>query len=327
MEFYFFSIGPKFKHYFLKQVLSRVGLFAQLKTVGIELLSISMIDFLEGFGITFFQLVQKLFFLQHSGKLYLRAMDFLGPYVENIVLIVAGFVVGIINTLAGGGSLLTLPLLIFMGLPPALANGTNRIAIVVQSLSGTLGFQSKGVSNYPYVFYYGISATFGALLGAQIAVEIDPKSFNRILAVLMAVVGILIVFNPQKEQTNILENQHGKALWISIVLFFLLGIYGGFINAGIGFLIILLLHQWNHLSLVKTNATKVMLVLIYSVFALGVFAYHGQVDWIKGAWLALGTWFGAWWSSRWSVRKGDRVVRYALLVMISFMAVRLWTIA
>ena len=254
-------------------------------------------------------------------------MDLNSVVGENILLIIAGLVVGIINTLAGGGSLLILPLLIFMGLPPALANGTNRIAIVVQSLSGTLGFQSKGVSNYPYVFYYAISATLGALLGAQIAVDLDPKIFNRILALLMALVGILIVFNPQKEKRNLLERQNGKALWVSIVLFFGLGIYGGFINAGIGFLIILLLHRWNRLSLVKTNATKVLLVLIYSVFALGVFAYHGQVDWVKGAWLALGTWFGGWWSSRWSVRQGDWVVRYTLLAMICCMAVRLWWIS
>lgn len=243
---------------------------------------------------------------------------------ELLLLIAAGFAAGIINTLAGGGSLIILPLLIFMGLPPALANGTNRVAIVVQSLSGTLGFQTKGISNYPYVFYYGISATLGALLGAQIAIDIDPQSFNRILAVIMLIAGGLIVFNPQRKLSPITENQIGKSLWISIGAFFVLGIYGGFINAGIGFLIILLLHRWNQLSLVKTNATKVMIVLIYSLFALAVFAYHGQVDWVKGGGLAFGTWFGGWWASRWSVRKGDRLIRYVLLLMIGVMATRLW---
>ena len=100
---------------------------------------------------------------------------------QAIILIVIGFLAGVINTLAGGGSLFTLPVLIFLGLPPNIANGTNRIAIVMQSLTGTLGYKSKGVSSFPFNIYLGISASIGALIGAQVAIDLDGKLFNKIL--------------------------------------------------------------------------------------------------------------------------------------------------
>ena len=116
---------------------------------------------------------------------------------EILILIVSGFIAGIINTLAGGGSLLTLPILIFLGLPPNVANGTNRIGILMQSISGTLGYRSKGIDTYPFSVYLGISASIGALIGAQIAIDIRGDLFNKILAIIIVVVGVLIVFKPK----------------------------------------------------------------------------------------------------------------------------------
>ena len=84
----------------------------------------------------------------------------MNPTVEIIILISVGFVAGAINTLAGGGSLLTLPILIFLGLPPNIANGTNRIAILFQNIFTTAGFKSKGVVTFPFSIYVGISALF-----------------------------------------------------------------------------------------------------------------------------------------------------------------------
>ena len=108
------------------------------------------------------------------------------------LLIGAGVFAGFVNTIAGGGSLLTLPLLIFMGLPPAVANGTNRIAIAVSSLSANIGYASKNIKTYPFSIYLGIAAIFGAILGARIAIEIDGAIFNRILAIIMIVVEIMM---------------------------------------------------------------------------------------------------------------------------------------
>ena len=139
--------------------------------------------------------------------------------------------VGFINTLAGGGSLLTLPVLIFLGLPPVVANGTNRIVILTQALVGSAGYKSKGISSYPFSLYLGISASVGALIGAQIAVDIKGETFNKILAIVLVVVGLLTIVKNKKTVQAIPERLTGKYLFYAIVGFFFIGIYGGFINA------------------------------------------------------------------------------------------------
>ena len=243
---------------------------------------------------------------------------------EGILLVVVGFFAGIINTLAGGGSLFTLPVLIFLGLPPAIANGTNRIAIVVQSLGGTFGYRSKGIHTFPFPIYLGISASIGAVIGAQIALKVDGALFNRILAVIMLIVGFLILIRRKSLAMNLPQRLKGKYLFYSILGFFLIGIYGGFINAGIGIVIMLFLNRLNRLSLLKTNATKVLVVMIYSAVSLALFAYTDAVNWKLGSLMALGTLFGALWARRWSVKKEDRVIRVAMLVTIFIMAIKLW---
>jgi uncharacterized membrane protein YfcA len=240
------------------------------------------------------------------------------------LLILVGMIAGVINTLAGGGSLLTLPVLIFMGLPPNVANATNRVGIAFQALIGTAGYRSKGVSNFPFNIYLGISALIGSLIGAQIAVDIKGDTFNKLLAVIMIIVVAIIVFKPKVTDLKMPERLTGKYLFYAIIGFFFIGIYGGFINAGIGFVIILFLNNVNRLSLIKTNATKVSLVFIYTCGALALFAYNGTVDWSSGFVLAIGTSIGAWWSSRWSVDKGEGVIKIAMVIMVTIMSIKLW---
>lgn len=240
------------------------------------------------------------------------------------LLIVVGFAVGFINTIAGGGSLLSLPTLIFLGLPSSVANGTNRVAIVIQTAMATAGFKSKGVSTYPFNVYLGISAFLGAIIGARIAVDIKGETFNRILAMVMMAVVLVIIFKPKMKLMEMQERLTGKYLWLSIVVFFFFGIYGGFINAGLGFLMILFMHFVNRMNLVRVNATKVVVVLIYMLSALAVFAYNDKVNWKLGLILAIGNGTGAWVASRFSVKKGDGFIKTFLVVMVVAMAIKLW---
>lgn len=241
-----------------------------------------------------------------------------------VLLIVVGFAVGFINTIAGGGSLLSLPVLIFLGLPPSVANGTNRVAIVIQTALATAGFKSKGVSTFPFNIYLGISALLGAILGANIAVDIDGEVFNKILAIIMIAVVFIIIFMPKINITELHERVTGKYLWLGILVFFFFGIYGGFINAGIGFIIILFLHYANHMTLVRANATKVAVVFMYTLSALAVFIFNDKINWKVGLILAIGNGTGAWLSSRISVKKGDGFVKTFLVVMVVIMAIKLW---
>jgi uncharacterized membrane protein YfcA len=244
--------------------------------------------------------------------------------IDLILLVIVGFIAGVINTLAGGGSLLTLPVLIFMGLPPNIANGTNRVGIVIQMLAGTAGFKSKGITTFPFSIYMGISALIGSLIGAQIAVDIKGETFNKVLSFVMMVVVIIIIFKPKLKAKEIIERTTGKHLWIGCVAFFFFGIYGGFINAGLGFILILFLHFFNHLSLVKSNATKAVIITIYMSGALVVFILNDAVNWKMGLTMAIGTSIGGWFASRFSVNKGDGFIKIFLIVIVSVMAVKLW---
>jgi len=244
--------------------------------------------------------------------------------LELILLVIIGLITGVINTFAGGGSLLTLPMLIFLGLPPSVANGTNRIAILIQSIVTNAGFRSKGVKSYPFSIYFGISATIGAIIGAQLAIEIDGDTFNKILAVIMVIVVAYLVLNRKSKHEDIIERITGKHLWISIILFFFVGIYGGFIQAGVGFLMLLVLSGVNHFSLVKSNAIKVAITGIYTIFAVIIFTINDKMNWEYGLILAFGNATGGWFASRYSVKKGDGIIKIFLIVMVIVMAIKLW---
>lgn len=240
-----------------------------------------------------------------------------------VLLIAIGFAAGFINTVAGGGSLLSLPTLIFLGLPPTVANGTNRVAVVIQTALATAGFKSKGVSTAPFNIYLGIAALIGSLIGAKIAIDIKEETFNTILGIVMLVVILIVVFKPKMSLAEMQERISGKYLWLGCIAFFFFGIYGGFINAGIGFIIILFLHHVHHMTLVRSNATKVAVVFIYSVSALFVFAFNDKVNWIIGLILAVGNGSGAWVASRVSVDKGDGFIRTFLVITVVLMAIKL----
>jgi len=240
------------------------------------------------------------------------------------ILILIGFFAGVVNTIAGGGSLLTLPVLIFFGLPPSVANGTNRIALFIQMLVGSAGFKSKGIKTFPFSIYLGISALLGALIGAQIAIDIKGDTFNKILSFVMVVVVLIIVFKPKLKTEDVIERITGKHLWVGCVAFFFFGIYGGFLNAGLGLILVFFLHYYNRLSLVKSNAAKAVIISIYMGGALAVFIMNDQIDWSVGLTMAVGNALGAWFSSRFSVNKGDKFVKYFLIIAVTVMAIKLW---
>jgi hypothetical protein len=245
--------------------------------------------------------------------------------VLDILLILGvGLVAGFINTLAGGGSLISLPVLIFLGLPPAVANATNRVAIFSQNIFGVAGFKSKGIGEFRYSLALGISALFGAVVGAKLAVDIKGELFNKILAVVMILVVFLTVSGKFKPKATDAEINTVASKIIGVITFFFVGIYGGFIQAGVGFIIIAALTTIHGYSLVKTNSVKVFVVLVYTIAALAVFIYEGKVNWLYGGVLAIGNSVGAWFASRWSVEKGDKVVRIFLVIAVVALAVKLW---
>ena len=242
-----------------------------------------------------------------------------------LLVLGSGLIAGFVNTLAGGGSLLTVPILItIVGLPSNIANATNRVALIFQNVSAIRGFQSKGISAYPYSLYLGIAAIPGALLGAELAIDIRAEIFNRILAVIMVIVVIFTIVQRQTKQNDEPEKLGFKHQLIGVIIFFFLGVYGGFIQAGIGFLAMIVFTTLNNFSLVKSNSAKVFTVLIYSLPTVILFAIRGKIDWTYGLTLAFGNATGAWIGSRWSVDKGDVWVKRFLTVAVIALAIKLW---
>lgn len=240
-----------------------------------------------------------------------------------LLVIIVGIITGFINTLAGSGSLLTLPLLIFMGLPANVANGTNRIAILLQSIVGVGGFKQKKVFDWKEGLWLTIPATLGAILGAIVAVDLDEKILNRIIGVLMILMFFMILYKPEKwlnQQTNSAKT---KPTIIRFIIFFAIGFYGGFIQAGVGFFLLAGLVLGVGYDLVKANAVKVLIVLVYTIAALAVFIYNKQVDYFLGILLGVGSMAGAWVGTLVAVNKGAGFIRWFLLAVVFVFALKM----
>lgn len=237
-----------------------------------------------------------------------------------LLLFLGGIAAGFVNVSAGGGSLLTLPLLIFFGLPVSVANGTNRVGVLIQNIVATINFRRHGMRDIGLGMKLGISAMAGAVIGSYIALEIPDSLFQTILAAVM-VLGLLVVFRGLKQQTT--RSERIRIPWLQFFLFFLIGIYGGIIQAGAGYLVIFSLTVLGGLSLRKTNSIKVVVISLYLAPSLLVFALNGRVQWLPAIILAAGTGTGGWLGSNFCVKRGEGWIRIILAVAVLGMAGRL----
>ncbi len=241
-------------------------------------------------------------------------------YLEILLLFGVGVVAGVINVMAGGGSSLTLPALIFLGLDSAAANGTNRVGILIQSLFATLSFRKEKISGLNLSLRLAALTIPGAILGAIIAVRISDEWFERILGLIM--IGIVISMIVPKSKNGI-TSEEGKKTWLIYPIMFAIGFYGGFVQVGVGFLIMAALYHLLKINLVFVNMHKVFITLIFTIPALFIFIWTDNVDWLLGLVLAVGNGLGGWWAARISVRGGEKIIRYVLILAILIMSLKL----
>jgi len=241
-------------------------------------------------------------------------------------LFLVGCVAGTLNVIAGGGSFLTLPILIFMGLPATVANGTNRVGILLQNVGAVWGFHRHRVLNWKWALYAAVPATVGAGFGTFAALLVSDLAFRRILSFLM--VAITLVTLLRKDAVQDEEGQSTDDLSLPSVVglavaFFIVGLYGGFVQAGVGFLI-LTATTWVGLDMVRGNAIKVLCVLAFTALSLAIFAWQGKVEWTLGLVLAAGTVLGGQLGVRLTTLKGHRWVKGVVTVTVIVFAIRLW---
>jgi uncharacterized membrane protein YfcA len=235
---------------------------------------------------------------------------------------VTGFIAGFINTLAGSGSLITLPVLILLGLPANVANGTNRVGILIQNIVAVSTFwrhgQLAGQRPTPLI----IPSVIGAIFGAQLAVNLDEILLRRTIAGLMVFMLLLVLVRPRR-WLEPHQDDGGLAYPWQFVIFFFVGAYGGFIQAGVGFFLLAGLVLGAGYSLVGSNAVKNLIVLFFTIAALAVFVWNDQVRWGLGLLLALGNALGAWVAARMAIARGAPFVRWALIVILTLASIQM----
>jgi hypothetical protein len=246
-----------------------------------------------------------------------------------LLLFGSGLLAGALNVIAGGGSFLTLPILILMGLPPTMANGTNRIGILLQNLSAVWGFRRHGLVERRWLLWAALPVTVGAIGGTLVALRIDEGAFQRILAILMVAVTLWTIWDPLRRRRNGMEGQpsrcgDGRAGTLAVACgFFAAGIYGGFVQAGVGFLLLAVATLAGY-DLVRGNALKVFCVLASTPISLGLFFWDGQVALLPGVVLAAGMMIGGSIGVRLTVLGGHRWIRGVVTVVVILLAVQLW---
>lgn len=233
------------------------------------------------------------------------------------LIFVVGIITGFINVLGGGGSFLTLPLLIFLGLPSTVANGTNRIGILLQNISAIFKYRAGGHLPLKFAVIVTIPVVLGSILGAKLAVMLPDKSFTKYLAVFMFVMTLITLFNPAKK----IRFTNNRVFWLaSFVIFFVIGVYGGFIQAGVGFLLLAGTTILGY-DLIKGNGIKVFIIFVLTLAALPVFMVSGKIDYVAGIVLGIGSAIGGMLGASISIKKGVKLIRNFVAVSIIIFSV------
>lgn len=247
-------------------------------------------------------------------------------YTYLILLSLGGVTAGFMNVLAGGGSMLTIPMMLLMNLPGAVANGTNRIAILAQNITASITFFRSKSSNLKLSITLSLCAIPGAIIGAYYGAQLNGLAFNRVIAIIMLLGLISMLFDntnyskpqPVTEPEQCLRNRIGH------FLMFFVGIFGGFIQIGVGLILMPLLYKVMRLDLVAVNSHKVFIVMCYTVVSLAIFASTVEIAWILGLALAIGNSIGGWLGAKATIKKGEKLIKTVLYIVLVAFIIRLW---
>jgi hypothetical protein len=244
------------------------------------------------------------------------------PWYIYVLTVLAGVLTGYVNTLAGCGSAFSLAALGALGLPIDIANGTNRVAILLQNVVGTTGFHRQGKMDWKTGLKLAVPACMGAVLGAFLATRMDAHHLKRAVGVAMLLVLGLLFIKPQRWTDGMRDSSKGLHWIPKAGIFFCVGVYGGFIQMGVGVFLLTGLVFGAGYDVVRGNAVKVLIVLCFTTIALAVFIYSGKVYWSIGLLLACGSMAGAWIATRQAAKRGARFIRWLLIFVVSYAALK-----
>lgn len=235
---------------------------------------------------------------------------------EIIILLVSGFAVGFINTFAGGATVISLAALMVMGLPIAVANATHRVAAMFQTAASSGAFFKQKMLDLRTGLKLGLPATIGSIIGAWLAVDITEKTFELFAVFAMVMMLAAMVVKPSlwlegRKKEPVLEPKR----W-HYILFFFIGLYGGFIYIGIGYVLLAGLVLGTGFDLLRSNALKVFIVMLYVPFTLLPFILNDMIHWQYALVLSAGQAVGAFVAARFSLNTGVGFIRWFMIVFI-----------
>ena len=245
-----------------------------------------------------------------------------------VACLVVGIVAGVINTLAGSGSLITLPMLMFLGLPANVANGTNRLGVLSTSIIGGSTYLKKEKLPKQQLPWLIIPALIGALIGAFIAVDINERVLYQVIGFLMIAMLIIVIVRPKKLLQSKTSEKIKTNKFLLVFWMFIIGVYGGFIQAGIGVFLIMTLVFVLKVSINQANLLKLLIVLIFTIPILFIFYFNQQINWMLGLLLAFGQGIGAYFAARFatSYPNADTWVRRLLILIIVVSIIKLFDV-
>ena len=238
------------------------------------------------------------------------------------VLGLVGVAAGWLNVMAGGGSLLTVPVMLFMGVPGPVANGTNRIAILAQNITAVTTFRRRGYSDFKLGLSLAAAASVGAAGGASVGVHLQGEWFDRVVALVMIAVMVLMATGHDKVK-QVGGEARAKNLVAGHLLMIGAGFWGGFIQIGVGFILMPILHKVMGLDLVRVNMHKVLIILVYTIVALVIFSSQLELLWWTGLGLAVGNSIGGWLGAHTTITHGETLIRKVLFLALTVFIIKL----
>ena len=238
--------------------------------------------------------------------------------LDAIILLAGGAFAGVVNAMAGGGSMLTVPLLVLAGVPGVAANGSNRVGILTSNLTTFLSFRREGKTVDPKSLTAIIPpALIGAAVGAFGISQLTDETFERVFGLVMIPLIILTIVKPQMNTDG--QDWPGA---VTAVMFFGIGVYAGAIQAGVGLVLLAALSRAG-LDLVTANVVKVIFNFLATCIALPIFILQGNVRWLPALVLAVGLSVGGWIGAKLAVRGGEDRIRTVMLVAAVALALKL----
>jgi len=242
--------------------------------------------------------------------------------VETLVLCAGGLIAGVVNTLAGGGSLLTVPLLVMVGLPGNLANGSNRIGVLLQCITAAWGFRSEGIPGFRHALPLLLPLALGSLGGALAISHVADRTFERLFGIIMVLLLVPLLRRPRRASSAGPAKPRRWSAPVSFAVMLAIGLYGGAFQAGVGIPLLLALSHAGE-DLVRANSIKVVAVGFLTVMAIPVFFSQGQIAWVPGLVIGAGFAAGGAVGARMAVRGGERIIRPVLTACVLALAARM----